>query len=70
VIYDKDPLSNYAKVLKVLIDGQVYFDRDQAASEAVAQEAERQRLIAKEKKAAEPVKPDPAKLKPEGTPQP
>jgi len=69
VIYDKDPLSTYAKVLKVLIDGHVYFDRDLAASDAVAKEAERKRLMEKEKKAAEPVKPEAAKPKPEGVPQ-
>src|SRR5471030_152821 len=28
VIYDKFPLSDYAKVQKVLIDGTIYFDRD------------------------------------------
>ncbi len=60
VIYDQDPLSNYAKVQKVLIDGRLYFDRDQAISEAAAREAERQRLIEKEKRAAEPVKPEAA----------
>ncbi len=32
-IYDKHPLSNYAKVQKVLIDGSVYFDRDKEQSE-------------------------------------
>ena len=32
VIYDKFPLSDYAKVQKVLIDGTVYFDRDNEVS--------------------------------------
>jgi imidazolonepropionase-like amidohydrolase len=32
VIYDKHPLSSYAKVQKVLIDGEVYFDRDKDVS--------------------------------------
>ena len=32
VIYDRHPLSNYAKVQKVFIDGQLYFDRAQAKS--------------------------------------
>ena len=32
VIYDKYPLSDYAKVQKVLIDGTVYFDRDKEVS--------------------------------------
>jgi imidazolonepropionase-like amidohydrolase len=63
-IYDMDPLSTYAKVQQVYIDGQLYFDREQALAEQAAQEAERQRLIEKEKKAAEPAKPEAAK--PEG----
>jgi imidazolonepropionase-like amidohydrolase len=29
VIYDRHPLSNYAKVQKVFIDGQLYFDVSQ-----------------------------------------
>ena len=33
VIYDKYPLSDFAKVQKVLIDGSVYFDRDKEVSE-------------------------------------
>lgn len=70
VIYDQDPLSNYAKVQKVLIDGRVYFDRDEAISEAAAREAERQRLIEKEKKAAEAAKPDAATPKPQGGARP
>ena len=32
VIYDEHPLSNFAKVQKVLIDGTVYFDRDKDVS--------------------------------------
>ncbi len=32
VIYDKNPLSQYAKVQKVLIDGSIYFDRDKEVS--------------------------------------
>jgi imidazolonepropionase-like amidohydrolase len=32
VFFDKHPLSNYAKVQKVLIDGEVYFDRDKDLS--------------------------------------
>src|SRR5579864_2392987 len=32
VIYDKDPLSNFAKVQKVMIDGNKYFDRDSDVS--------------------------------------
>ena len=32
-IFDKHPLSNYAKVTKVLIDGEVYFDREKDLEE-------------------------------------
>jgi imidazolonepropionase-like amidohydrolase len=49
VIYDKHPLSNYAKVQKVLIDGEVYFDRDRDVSERSAQEARRKALLEKAK---------------------
>jgi len=49
VIYDKYPLSPSAKVLKVLIDGQVYFDRDKALADNAAAQIERQKLIEKEK---------------------
>ncbi len=37
VIYDKYPLSDYAKVQKVLIDGTVYFDRDKEVSGRAAE---------------------------------
>jgi hypothetical protein len=49
VIYDKDPLSEFAKVQKVLIDGRKYFDRDQDISSRQAKEAERQKLLEMEK---------------------
>src|SRR5215475_13337066 len=49
VIYDKMPLSDYAKVQKVFIDGNVYFDRDNEVSGRPAKAAEKQKLIDKEK---------------------
>jgi adenine deaminase len=49
VIYDKYPLSDYAKVQKVFIDGVVYFDRDKEMSGRAAIQAEKQKLIDKEK---------------------
>ena len=49
VIYDKDPMSDYAKVQKVLIDSTLYFDRDTDVSGRAAKEAEKQKLIEKEK---------------------
>jgi imidazolonepropionase-like amidohydrolase len=48
-IYDKYPLSDYAKVQKVLIDGQLYFDRDSDVSGRPAKALEKQKLIEKEK---------------------
>lgn len=47
VMYDKYPLSDYAKVEKVLIDGTVYFDRDQEISGLAAKEAQKQKLVDK-----------------------
>jgi imidazolonepropionase-like amidohydrolase len=50
VIYDKDPVSEFAKVQKVLIDGHKYFDRDQDVSGRAAREAEKQKLLEMEKR--------------------
>jgi imidazolonepropionase-like amidohydrolase len=47
VIYDKYPLSDFAKVQKVLIDGSVYFDRDKEVSGQAAKAAEKQKLVDK-----------------------
>jgi len=52
-IFDKHPLSNYAKVSKVLIDGQVYFDREQDLKQRPEIEKEIKELRDKERKAAE-----------------
>jgi imidazolonepropionase-like amidohydrolase len=52
VIWDKHPLSNYAKVNKTIIDGQVYFDRDQALKDQLAKEKEVKDLTEKERKNA------------------
>src|SRR3954468_16630027 len=54
VIYDKFPLSDYAKVQKVLIDGTVYFDRDSEVSGRNAKQTEKQKLIDKEKQQRAP----------------
>jgi imidazolonepropionase-like amidohydrolase len=48
-IYDKHPLSNYAKVQKVLIDGEVYFERDKDLSNRTQTEARKKALMEKEK---------------------
>jgi imidazolonepropionase-like amidohydrolase len=52
-IYNKDPLSVYAVVQKVLIDGQVYFDRQQDIAHRAALASEKKALEEKEKKAAD-----------------
>jgi imidazolonepropionase-like amidohydrolase len=54
VIYDKYPLSAYAKVQKVLIDGNLYFDRDQDVGGRAAKHAEKQKLLDKEKQSRQP----------------
>ena len=56
-IYDKDPLSVYAVAQKVLIDGQVYFDRQQDIARRAGLEKEKKALMEKEKKAAEAARP-------------
>jgi imidazolonepropionase-like amidohydrolase len=48
-IFDKHPLSNFAKVEQVYIDGELYFDRNKDLAERAAQEAEKKKLIDKEK---------------------
>jgi imidazolonepropionase-like amidohydrolase len=53
VLFDKHPLSVYAVVQKVLIDGEVYFDREQDIARRAEIEKERQALLEQEKKAQE-----------------
>ena len=48
-IFDKHPLSNYAKVEKVYIDGQLYFNRADDLAERPEREAEKKKLMDKEK---------------------
>jgi imidazolonepropionase-like amidohydrolase len=48
VIFDKHPLSNYAKVRTVFIDGEVYFDRDRDLSDRARQDALKKSLLEKE----------------------
>ena len=45
VIYDRHPLSNYAKVQKVMVDGELYFDRDADLSARAAAGKRRQELL-------------------------
>ncbi len=51
VIYDKHPLSNFAKVQKVMIDGDIYFERDKELSERAALAARKKALLDREKEA-------------------
>jgi imidazolonepropionase-like amidohydrolase len=48
-IFDKHPLSNYAKVEKVFIDGQLYFDRASDLAERTGRETEKRTVLEKEK---------------------
>jgi imidazolonepropionase-like amidohydrolase len=48
-IYDKHPLSNFAKVEKVFIDGDLYFDRTSDLAQRQAHEIEKKKLVDKEK---------------------
>lgn len=61
VIYDKHPLSNYAKVQTVFIDGEVYFDRDKDIGGRAEKEARRKALVDKAKNEQEKQKPGAAK---------
>ncbi len=56
VIYDKHPLSTYAKVQRVLIDGEVYLERDKDLSERAARETRKKELIEKESKQQQQMK--------------
>jgi imidazolonepropionase-like amidohydrolase len=49
VIFDQHPLSNFAKVRKVLIDGRVYFDRDRDMSERAERDSRKKTLLDKAK---------------------
>jgi imidazolonepropionase-like amidohydrolase len=58
VIYNHDPLSDYAVVQKTLIDGREYFDRQRDIADRPAHEKEKKALLDKQKKAGEK-KPEP-----------
>jgi imidazolonepropionase-like amidohydrolase len=52
VIYNHDPLSDYAVVQKTLIDGRVYFDRQRDIDGRAKLASEKKALLEKEKKSA------------------
>ncbi|MGC9970745.1 MAG: amidohydrolase [Bryobacteraceae bacterium] len=49
VIFDKHPLSNYAKVQKVFIDGEQYFDRERDGTERAERDKRKKALLDKAK---------------------
>lgn len=49
VVFDADPLSIYARVEKVFIDGEEYFDRERDAAERAQTDARKRGLMEKEK---------------------
>lgn len=49
VVYDKDPLSIYAKVERVFIDGEEYFNREKDLAARPGKDAQKKGLIEKEK---------------------
>lgn len=51
VLFDKHPLDNYSKVLKVWIDGHEYFDRDKDLAMRPELEQKKKALEDKEKAA-------------------
>ena len=54
VIYNHDPLSVYAVVQKTIIDGKVYFDREQDIAQRAGLAKEKQELLEKQKNAGKP----------------
>jgi imidazolonepropionase-like amidohydrolase len=70
VIYNHDPLSDYAVVQKTIIDGRLYFDRQRDIAERPAREKEKKDLLEKEKKAKKAEEKKPEEKKPEEKPKP
>jgi len=73
VIFDRHPLSNYAKVLKVFIDGELYFDRERDLSRRAELEARKKVLLERERQRQEQEKKEREKEKgpaPEGARRP
>jgi imidazolonepropionase-like amidohydrolase len=72
-LFDKHPLSTYAKVEKVFIDGQLYFDREKDIEERPGQAARKKALIdklkAREKQDRKKAEPSEKSGDPPGEPQ-
>jgi len=60
-IFDRHPLSNFAKVEKVYIDGELYFDRANDLAERPGHENEKKKLLDKEKEQQRRTAPGPAR---------
>ena len=58
--FDAHPLSNYGKVQKVYIDGQLYFDRQKDIADRAEKETRRKALIEKARKQQEETRRGPA----------
>ena len=56
-LYDGYPMSDFSKVVKVWIDGDQYFDRDKEIAAQATKEAEKKKLLDKEKAAAQKQQP-------------
>jgi len=57
VLYDGFPMSDFAKVEKVWIDGTQYFDREKEIAAQATKEAEKKKLLDKEKAAQQKTQP-------------
>ncbi len=60
VIFDRHPLSNFAKVQKVVLDGEIYFDRDRDVSQRAERENRKKGLLEKMKAEEKRTPPAPA----------
>src|SRR5579859_4018476 len=72
VIYNHDPLSDYAVIQKPLTDRRVYFDRQRDPADRPAREKEKKELLEKAKKKQEkkPGEKKPGEEKPQDKPKP
>jgi imidazolonepropionase-like amidohydrolase len=70
VIFDRHPLSNYAKVLRVFIDGELYFDRERDLSRRAELEARKKALVERERQRQEQEKKKEKGPAPEGARRP
>ncbi|MEK7409520.1 MAG: amidohydrolase [Acidobacteriota bacterium] len=60
VIFDRHPLSNFAKVQKVVLDGEIYFDRDRDVSQRAERENRKKGLLERIKAEEKKTPPGPA----------